>query len=170
MRVNCRDKAQGPPWSSRPCKRLSVSPQLNQVHNWTSPKKQKVSKSKYHRTCRHVLSPSSCSCCKLLDSFSSKVGKNGGCPSCQTMPNEIKRWVPKTAGNCSTNRPSKWNLKKVRLFTLLRRIANYKSVNSESDWRIKIGTWKGIPRRAHAIMSSKHESHTWPNLPGEKKH
>ena len=39
---------------------------------------------------------------------------------------------PNTAANCSTLRPSKWNMKKGQRFTLLRRITNYKSVNSES--------------------------------------
>ena len=67
-----------------------------------------------------------------------------------------KWWVPGTAGSCSKRRQSTgWNSKKASCCTLLKRVANLKNVNSEIiRSRIRIPTWKGIPRRVHATVTN----------------
>ena len=71
--------------------------------------------------------------CRVPYSHLSNVEKARCCRSVQAMnPSQSKRWVPETAGSCSTIDRSAVKPEKGQRFTLLKRITNYKSVNSES--------------------------------------
>ena len=59
-----------------------------------------------------------------------------------SIDRQVKRWKK---ANCST---------------ILRRITRLKCVNSEIKSNVGSTTWKGIPRRAHVILSNRHEWHT----------
>ena len=121
---------------------------------------------------------------QTLDSGLSLEKKGECCRSFQAMqcPWNLAKsgWVPSTAASSSTQRPSdhkkercpklrpavqhvdRWgeNGKKANCFTLLRRTTRLKYVNSEIKSNVGSTTWKGIPRRAHVILSNRHEWHT----------
>ena len=107
---------------------------------------------------------------RLLSQLPGYAGlfKNGDSPVWREVFNKrrptVQKVRPGTAASCfNTASTDRWkDEKKANCFTLLklRRITRLKCVNSEVKSNVGSTTWKGIPRRAHVILSNRHEWHT----------
>ena len=151
------------------------------MHIWTSPENQKE---KDH-TCKHVLLPVHVQRSantwqwsvarekrKMLSRLPGYAGfhktledkQKGDARHSGTLFNtsiDLKKWWSQAQRHVVQHidrQVKKW--KKANCPTLLRRITRLKCVNSEIKSNVGSTTWKGIPRRAHVILSNRHEWHT----------
>ena len=130
-----RGKAQGPRSSNQPCKWLCSSPHIELSAQFRPSPKTKKRKRTTPKAC-----PDACHVVDIqltVTVSQAKWKKEVLSQLSVYKPLQIRKWwLPGPAASCSTPSTDRWEMKKGQQFTLLRRITNYKSVNSESDWRI----------------------------------
>ena len=141
--MSCRicDTARGPPRSSQ-----------NPIRSWTSLKTIKRNKSPYLKSCTCLEVPACCMNVEhraLLGKAAKRKVSDGFSDNC-SMQSE-KRWLPGTAARCSTVGRLGENRNKANCFTLRRRIATLRFVNSEIRWRIQIFTWNSPKGSCHLV-------------------